>query len=98
MSDDELVRSQYARAAVYTGIEIALDKLKAQQDSSARFSLPKRFDSYKDITEEDLQGDYGFHAGDLGKAEPRGAQGYYRDTGHYGTGTYFGGDPRMFQY
>ena len=34
----------------------------------------------------------GYHAGDLGKAESYGQQGGYRDTGHFGTGTYFVGD------
>jgi len=34
----------------------------------------------------------GYHAGDLGKAEPYIEQGYYRGTGHFGTGTYFTGD------
>lgn len=36
--------------------------------------------------------DYGYHAGDLGKAESLSQQGYGRDTGHFGTGTYFVGD------
>lgn len=35
---------------------------------------------------------YGYHAGDLGKAESYAEQGYGRDTGHFGTGTYFVGD------
>ena len=34
----------------------------------------------------------GYHAGDLGKAEFLNQQGYYRGTGHFGTGTYFVGD------
>jgi len=34
----------------------------------------------------------GYHAGDLGKAEWLHQQGYYRGTGHFGTGTYFVGD------
>lgn len=34
----------------------------------------------------------GYHAGDLGKAESYAQQGGYRDTGHFGTGTYFVGD------
>ena len=36
--------------------------------------------------------DVGYHAGDLGKAEFLHQQGYGRDTGHFGTGTYFVGD------
>ena len=34
----------------------------------------------------------GYHAGDLGKSEHLYAQGLGRDTGHFGTGTYFVGD------
>lgn len=34
----------------------------------------------------------GYHAGDLGKAEPWAQQGRSRGTGHFGTGTYFVGD------
>ena len=34
----------------------------------------------------------GYHAGDLGKAEYYPIQGYDRDTGHFGTGTYFVGN------
>ena len=34
----------------------------------------------------------GFHAGDLGKAERYASQGKGRDTGHFGTGTYFVGN------
>ncbi len=34
----------------------------------------------------------GYHAGDLGKAESYIEQGGYRNTGHFGTGTYFVGD------
>lgn len=36
---------------------------------------------------------YGYHAGDLGKAEPLGNfRGGLRNSGHFGTGTYFVGD------
>ena len=48
--------------------------------------LSKRFPNVKNSV------DIGFHAGDLGKAESLAQQGYGRDTGHYGTGTYFVGD------
>lgn len=34
----------------------------------------------------------GYHAGDLGKAEPRSSMSGGRDTSHFGTGTYFVGD------
>ena len=36
--------------------------------------------------------DVGYHAGDLGKAESLRQQGLGRDTGHFGTGTYFVGN------
>ena len=36
--------------------------------------------------------DIGYHAGDLGKSESLGQQGFGRGTGHFGTGTYFVGD------
>ena len=36
--------------------------------------------------------DVGYHAGDLGKAESLRQQGFGRDTGHFGTGTYFVGN------
>lgn len=39
----------------------------------------------------------GYHAGDLGKAESYGAQGGSRSTGHFGTGTYFVGDPKRIE-
>lgn len=37
--------------------------------------------------------DYGYHAGDLGKSERREQQTGGRGTGHFGTGTYFVGNP-----
>lgn len=40
----------------------------------------------------DSDGNYGYHAGDLGKAEAYANQSYSRGTGHFGTGTYFVGD------
>lgn len=46
----------------------------------------------KTFVKTDTKYSLGFHAGDLGKAESYGEQGYYRDTGHFGTGTYFVGD------
>lgn len=40
----------------------------------------------------------GYHAGDLGKAESYGQFAYgKRDTGHFGTGTYFVGDPKQIE-
>lgn len=41
--------------------------------------------------------DAGYHAGDLGKAESYAQQGYYRGTGHFGTGTYFVGDESQIE-
>lgn len=39
----------------------------------------------------------GYHAGDLGKSEPLAEMGAYRDTGHFGTGTYFVGNPEKIK-
>ena len=39
----------------------------------------------------------GYHAGDLGKAEFLHQQGYGRDTGHFGTGTYFVGTKELIE-
>lgn len=44
---------------------------------------------------DDVQGNIGYHAGDLGKSESLGQQGGYRDTGHFGTGTYFVGNKEL---
>ena len=41
--------------------------------------------------------DAGYHAGDLGKAEFLHQQGYSRDTGHFGTGTYFVGAKELIE-
>ena len=41
--------------------------------------------------------DAGYHAGDLGKAEFLHNQGYGRDTGHFGTGTYFVGSKELIE-
>ena len=38
------------------------------------------------------QSNFGYHAGDLGKSESMGNQTGSRDTGHFGTGTYFVGN------
>lgn len=45
---------------------------------------------------EDLN-NYGYHAGDLGKSEGRERQTGGRGTGHFGTGTYFVGNPEKIQ-
>ena len=48
-------------------------------------------DSHKGVQYSDRD-NVGYHAGDLGKAEFYHQQGYGRDTGHFGTGTYFVGE------
>ena len=40
---------------------------------------------------------YGYHAGDLGKSEYYGVQSSGRGTGHFGTGTYFVGNPEKIK-
>ena len=49
----------------------------------------EEFRSYKKFS---LRSNIGFHAGDLGKAESLFNQSSGRDTGHFGTGTYFVGN------
>lgn len=44
------------------------------------------------IDAEESNANIGYHAGDLGKAEALSNQGLGRDTGHFGTGTYFVGN------
>lgn len=46
----------------------------------------------KDSVKYSDRDNIGYHAGDLGKSEPYGSQSYGRDTGHFGTGTYFVGN------
>ena len=41
---------------------------------------------------------YGYHAGDLGKSEDYFRQSGGRGTGHFGTGTYFVGDPKKIEH
>ena len=48
------------------------------------------YDTRYSSQETDL--DVGYHAGDLGKSESLRQQGLGRDTGHFGTGTYFVGN------
>lgn len=56
----------------------------------------KNTDNENPTTDDDIRyserDNIGYHAGDLGKAEPLSTQGYGRDTGHFGTGTYFVGN------
>ena len=56
----------------------------------------KQYPSWEDVPNQ--EGNWGYHAGDLGKAEPRFSQGYSRGTGHFGTGTYFVGNPSELRY
>ena len=49
-------------------------------------------DHNKDTSKYSDRDNIGYHAGDLGKAEFLHQQGYSRDTGHFGTGTYFVGE------
>lgn len=49
------------------------------------------------IRENLVESNYGYHAGDLGKSEYYGSQSSGRGTGHFGTGTYFVGDPNRIK-
>jgi hypothetical protein len=63
-----------------------LDNTNPTSDADIRYSLSD------DIAPSTKRASYGYHAGDLGKAESLAQQGYGRDTGHFGTGTYFVGN------
>ena len=55
--------------------------------------IPQKPNSVK--SDFSLEDNLGYHAGDLGKSESLGQQGRYRDTGHFGTGTYFVGSKEL---
>ena len=65
----------------------------ANIDNSSGYSINETGHDVNDqlsIAEENV----GYHAGDLGKSEPRSSMSSDRDTGHFGTGTYFVGDEK----
>lgn len=55
-------------------------------------------DTSKRVSQAQEKISIGYHAGDLGKAEWYGNHAYgSRDTGHFGTGTYFVGNPKQIE-
>ena len=64
----------------------ATDSDRSHERGNSTRGVKEQFSSQ----ETDL--DVGYHAGDLGKAESLRQQGLGRDTGHFGTGTYFVGN------
>ena len=85
---------------IYDEIKYLCKVATAGSDEARKLEEVKRlFDkAYRDgskaqkSTEGGVKNSLGYHAGDLGKAEFYHEQGYGRDTGHFGTGTYFVGD------
>ena len=75
--------------------EYAIDKKEAQFIKGLMEKDPKNwlYDSYELLESLNEDNNYGYHAGDLGKSEQRERQTGGRGTGHFGTGTYFVGNP-----
>jgi hypothetical protein len=69
-----------------------LERVKRAFDKAYRTDSKASGDTKYSVSEE---GNLGYHAGDLGKAESLGSQGYGRDTGHFGRGTYFVGNKEL---
>jgi len=68
----------------YDAVMAAWDDLIKKQAASV--------DGQAMYSSQETDADVGYHAGDLGKAESLWQQGLGRDTGHFGTGTYFVGN------
>lgn len=64
----------------------------SNQVKSVNNTNPTENDDIRYSINVGADGNYGYHAGDLGKAEAYANQSYSRGTGHFGTGTYFVGD------
>ena len=80
---------------VFDSEQIKSADIATYDDNGNVIPLSQRFDfSNEDIRYSDRD-DVGYHAGDLGKAESLGSQGYGRDTGHFGRGTYFVGNKEL---
>ena len=75
--------------------EYAIDKKEAQFVKGLMEKDPENwlYDSYELLENLKEDNNYGYHAGDLGKSEQRERQTGGRGTGHFGTGTYFVGNP-----
>jgi len=71
-----------------------------QDIAPTRYSLSDAVgsDDIAPVAKSDVKYSLGYHAGDLGKSESLAMQTGGRDTGHYGTGTYFVGDEAEISY
>ena len=69
--------------------------LNEEQIAAKNKALEKERKKYFGDTKHSDRDDIGYHAGDLGKSEWLEQQGAYRDTGHFGTGTYFVGNKEL---
>lgn len=76
---------------------VVTDTLTIDKDKDL-YSQVENFLSMPSLTESLTESNnYGYHAGDLGKSEYYGSQSSSRGTGHFGTGTYFVGDPNRIK-
>lgn len=75
--------------------QLAFDTAKAySRQADAVEEVVEEQEKLNEATKENL----GYHSGDLGKAETYGQFAYgARGTGHFGTGTYFVGDPEQIK-
>lgn len=80
---------------VFKPANLASADLLTYDDNGKVIPLSERFTDDTDIRYSQK---IGYHAGDLGKSESLGNQTGGRDTGHFGTGTYFVGDKSELQY
>lgn len=80
---------------IFNPTSLASADLRTYDDDGKVIPLSERFTDDDDIRYSQK---VGYHAGDLGKSESLGSQTGGRDTGHFGTGTYFVGDKSELQY
>lgn len=97
-----LIKSRFSRVKGVTKAQEKITKQKKAREQEAPIDEDITPALIKDlptaIEDYDLHPDekYGFHTGDLGKAEDFKKMTSGRDTGHFGTGVYFVSDPKEF--
>lgn len=72
--------------------ELSLESLNEEQENNNVKDIKEHFDDQHTLDESSTDGDWGYHYGDLGKADYRHQFGN-RNTGGFGTGVYFVGKP-----
>ena len=77
-------------------IKEQIDRVYAQMEANENKALPGLLNGQL-FSSQETDADVGYHAGDLGKAESLRQQGLGRDTGHFGTGTYFVGNKAFIE-